>query len=538
MKIKFYLVLSFLMVTVFAFAQNISVIPRPESIVVARGEFLFDKVAITCSDKSVMPEALFLKEKLSVAGVQVAVAKGKKSKTGILLQFAPGLGGVEDYRLEITPEQVVVKASGKAGIFYGIQTLLQMAEPKAGSLALPCGVITDSPRYAWRGYMLDESRHFFGKEKVKQLLDNMASYKLNKFHWHLTDEPGWRVEIKKYPKLATVGGKGNWSDPNCQDVHYYTQDEIKELVAYAAARHIEVIPEIDMPGHATAANMAYPEMSGGGTPEHPEFTFNVGKEEVYTFLTDVLKEVAALFPSPYLHIGGDEVSFGIKAWETDPHIQALIRREGMKNVKDAERYFMLRMADTVRSLGKTLVGWDELLDLNVSNSKTLIMWWRHDRVNQLKKSLSGGYATVMCPRRPLYFDFIQYGGHKWGRVWNGFCPLEDVYAFPDKGMASWQLPAGQLELIQGIQANVWTERIHTAERLDYMTYPRICALAESAWTKPEGKDFDSFGQRMEKHYRNFDKAGIYYFDHRNPAHHPEPAGPQQKKRETPMDFRD
>lgn len=538
MKIKFYLVLLFLMVAVVALAQNISVIPYPESVVMGKGEFKFNKGVIGCPDKSVMPEALFLKEKLSVAGVRATVANGKKNKTGILLQLVPGLGGEEGYRLEITPAQVVIEAGGKAGIFYGIQTLLQMIEPGSGDFVLPCAVVTDSPRYAWRGFMLDESRHFFGKEKVKQLLDYMASYKLNKFHWHLTDEPGWRIEIKQYPKLTTVGGKGNWSDPNCPDVRYYTQEDIKELVAYAAARHIEVIPEIDMPGHATAANMAYPEMSGGGTPEHPEFTFNVGKEEVYTFLTNVLKEVAGLFPSPYLHIGGDEVSFGIKAWETDPHVQALMKRKGMKNVREAERYFMLRMADTVRALGKTLVGWDELLDLNVSNSETLIMWWRHDRVNQLKKSLSGGYTTVMCPRRPLYFDFIQYNGHKWGRVWNGFCPLEDVYAFPDQGMASWQLPADQLKLIRGIQANVWTERIHNEKRLDYMTYPRICALAESAWTKSEAKDFASFRQRMEKQYLCFDKSGIYYFDHRKPESHPEPAGPQQKKRDVPMDFRD
>lgn len=323
----------------------------------------------------------------------------------------------------------------------------------------------------------------------------MAYYKLNKFHWHLTDEPGWRIEIKKYPRLTSVGGKGNWSDPNCQDVRFYTQEEIREIVAYAAERHIEVIPEIDMPGHATAANNAYPEYSGGGTPEHPDFTFNVGKEDTYSFLTDILREVAALFPSPYLHIGGDEVAYGIKAWLTDPDVQALMKREGMKEVREAERYFMHRMVDSVHALGKVLVGWDELLDLNVSSKETIIMWWRHDRINQLKKSLAGGYTTVMCPRRPLYFDFIQYQGHKWGRVWAGFCPLEDVYAFPDKGLGAWNIPADQLSHIQGIQANVWTERMHTIKRLDFMTFPRLCALAEAAWTQSCLKDYVSFTKK-------------------------------------------
>ena len=322
MKSKFYLVLLSLIASHFVLAQKVNVIPYPQSVVTREGVFELRKGAIGCSDASVMPEALYLKEKLEKQGTVVSAKVAKKAP--IFLSLEPGSGEKEAYRLEISPKQITVRAADRAGIFYGLQTLLQMAETGGGRLSAPCCEISDAPRYGWRGYMLDESRHFFGKEKVKQLLDYMAVYKLNKFHWHLTDESGWRIEIKQYPKLATVGGKGNWSDPNCPDVRYYTQEEIKELVAYAAARHIEVIPEVDMPGHATAANMAYPELSGGGTPEHPDFTFNVGKEEVYTFLTNVLREVTTLFPSPYLHIGGDEVSFGIKAWETDPHVQALI----------------------------------------------------------------------------------------------------------------------------------------------------------------------------------------------------------------------
>lgn len=516
-------------------AQEVPVIPYPKSVVLDGGEMTLEKGRIGCADADFWPEAILLKEKLAAQLPESELSR-KEKKATIVLKRLSGLKGDEAYRIEIGSGRVVIGAQARAGLFYGIQTFLQLMNNEGKHLK--CGVIEDAPRYAWRGYMLDEARHFFGKEKVKQILDYMAYYKLNKFHWHLTDEPGWRIEIKKYPKLTTVGGRGNWSNPNCPDVRYYTQEDIREIVAYAAARHIEVIPEIDMPGHATAANSAYPELTGGGTPEHPDFTFNVGKEEVYAFLTDVLREVAGLFPSSYLHIGGDEVSYGIKAWETDPHVQAMMKREGLKNVKEAERYFIHRMVDSVYALGKTLIGWDELLELNVPNKQTVIMWWRHDRINQLKKSLAGEYATIMCPRRPLYFDFIQYKDHKWGRVWNGFCPLEDVYDFPDKGMASWHLPVGQLQYIQGIQANLWTERVHNTQRLDFMTFPRICALAESAWTQPEQKDYASFFRRMEQAYRDFDRDGLYYFDARQPAAHPEPAGPQRQKREVPMDFRD
>lgn len=516
-------------------AQEISVIPYPAEVRMQEGSFRLKEGKIGCGAPQFAPEARWLAGRLEELSCRMSVSEGGK-KAAVLLTFSEEIRNREGYRLRITPKNAVITARDRAGMFYGIQTFLQLAGNGDG--VLPCCEIEDAPRYDWRGYMLDESRHFFGKEKVKQLLDRMAYYKLNKFHWHLTDEPGWRIEIRKYPRLATVGGKGNWSDPNCSEVRFYTQEEIREIVDYAAERHIEIIPEIDMPGHATAANLAYPELSGGGTPEHPDFTFNVGKEKVYQFLTDVLREVAGLFPSPWLHIGGDEVSFGIKAWETDADVRAMMEREGLTGVKEAERYFIHRMADSVRMLGKTLVGWDELLDSDVSVDGTLILWWRHDRVGQLRKSLAKGYETVMCPRRPLYFDFIQHKDHKWGRVWSGFCPLEDVYAFPDKGMAAWDIPAGQLTRIRGIQANAWTERMHTAERLDFMTYPRICALAESAWTPAGVKDYGSFTKRMEKAYRDFDRAGIYYFDARNPGAHPEPAGPQQKKRNMPMDFRD
>lgn len=517
-------------------AQSPGIIPFPAFCEVKEFCFKSPKPVINYAAE-LLPEAEYLQKTLhdhQQGTFRLTTAKSAGKGIYLLLDttFAP-----EAYSLEVGKNEIQITGGSRTGVFYGIQTLLQYSKAN-GLKGIACCKIQDAPRFGWRGMMLDESRHFFGKEKVKQLLEQMSRFKLNKFHWHLTDESGWRIEIKKYPQLATIGGKGNWSDPNSREIKYYKQEDIREIVAYAASLHIEVIPEIDMPGHATAANAAYPQLSGGGTPEHPDFTFNVGKEEVYSFLTDVLQEITSLFPSPYIHIGGDEVAYGIKAWETDKAIQAMMKREGLKSVKEAERYFMLRMTDSVRKLGKTPVGWDELLDLGVSSDHTLIMWWRHDRVNQLKKSLSGGYSTVLCPRRPLYFDFIQYKDHKWGRVWSGFCPLEDVYTFPDTGLANWQIPEEQLNLIRGIQANVWTERIHTPQRLDFMIYPRLCALAEAAWTKPELKNYDSFQKRMEGIYQQWDKENIYYFDARKPEKHPEPSGPQQKKRNVPMDFRD
>ena len=504
----------------------INIIPMPAYMEKGDSTIICNSFRIK-APKSLSGEVVLLKEALSAQGY--AIGDGIK----ITLSLDKKLPS-ESYDLRISCEKgIEIKGGDASGVFYGTRSLLQLMNASSKSGILECLHIQDKPRYGWRGYMLDESRHFFGVEKVKQLLDLMAYYKLNKFHWHLTDEPAWRIEIKRYPLLTTVGGTGSWSDPDLPAA-YYTQEQIRDIVSYAAARHIEVIPEIDMPGHATAANRAYPELTGGGTPEHPDFTFNPGKEEVYAFLTNVLREVSELFPAPYLHLGGDEVAFGIKAWETDSSVQDLLKREGLKQVKDAERYFMLRMADSVKMLGKKLIGWDELLDISVVQNNTVIMWWRHDRTEQLKKSVSSGFSTILCPRRPLYFDFIQRQGDKWGRVWNGFNPLKDVYNYPDSDLDRWKLSEEEERLILGIQANLWTERVQNENRLDYMTYPRLCALAEAAWSSREVKDFDSFCQRLQDSYRLFDQLGIYYF-------HPdikEPQGPVRKEKEVPMDFRD
>jgi hexosaminidase len=518
-----------------AFAQENTVIPRPAHYGLTTTPCPAQTNIIGYTDKTLADEAAFLKAALEQRqGKNVKVKQTSSLKRGIMLSIDRKTGGEEAYRMEMTDKVIRLTGGGEAGVFRAMQTLLQTLD--AGSLHT--GTITDAPRYAWRGIMLDEARHFFGKEKVKQILDAMAYYKLNKFHWHLTDETGWRLEIKQYPKLTSVGACGNWSTPGQGAAQYYTQEDVAEIVAYAAARHIDIIPEIDMPGHATAAVRAYPQLSGGGTPAHPDFTFHVGREATYTFLTNVLREVATLFPSQYIHLGGDEVSFGIKAWKTDPEVKELMRREGLADVKAAEHYFMRRMADSVRTMGKTMAGWDEMLAGQPDTAKTLIMWWRHDRPAELRRALNGGYSTVLCPRRPLYFDFIQHASHKWGRVWNGFCPLEDVYNFPDKDLETWGIDTGREKFIAGVQANVWTERIHTPQRLDFMLFPRLCAVAEAGWTQAAQKDYSNFSRRMEAAYEYMDSLNIYYFDPRRPDRHPEPAGAVQGQKDIPMDFRD
>ena len=431
------------------------------------------------------------------------------------------VSGDEAYTLVVEPNSILLQASSEAGLFYAKEALLQLSRFGKGNVRA-CK-IQDQPRYGWRGFMLDESRHFFGKEKVKQYLDIMASLRLNVFHWHLTDEPGWRIEIKRYPKLTTEGAVGNWHDPKAPAT-FYTQEEIKEIVAYAADRHIMVVPEFDMPGHATAVCRSYPEISGGGEGKWQHFTFHPCKEETFEFISNVLDEIVALFPSPYIHIGGDEVHYGNQSWFTDPEIQQFIKDKNLGNETGLEQYFIRRAADIVASKGKTMIGWDEMIDAGVSPDKAVIMWWRHDRKHQLVKALENGYRVIMTPRRPLYADFIQYGGHKVGRVWGGYNTIEDIYRFPEPII---HLTRDYEDQVMGLQFSLWTERVADAKRLDYMTFPRLVAVAESAWTPAKSKECSLFMQKLPYFLQFLGEKGIYYFNPFNPESTPEPSAPDK-----------
>lgn len=427
----------------------------------------------------------------------------------------------EGYELNITKDTAEVKASSEAGLFYGKEALLQLI--RAGKGHVNVCRIQDNPRFAWRGFMLDESRHFFGKEKVMQYLDIMASLRLNVFHWHLTDEPGWRIEIKRYPKLTTIGSVGNWHDSKAMPM-FYTQKEIKEIVAYAAERHIMVIPEFDMPGHATSACRAYPELSGGGEGRWDGFTFHPCKEETFEFISNVLDEIVELFPAPYIHIGGDEVHYGNQDWFKDPEIQHFIQEKKLVNETGLEHYFIRRATDIVASKGKIMVGWDEIVDAGISPEKAVVMWWRHDRKYQLVKALERGYKVVMTPRLPLYGDFVQYPTHTVGR-YEQYNLLEDVYCFPEPIM---NLAEGYEEQILGIQYSVWSERIDKGKRLDFMTFPRLFAVAESAWTPAIRKNIGMFLKKLPIYLSRLDKLGVYYFNPFNPPSTPEPSAPDKQ----------
>ncbi|MCL6264881.1 beta-N-acetylhexosaminidase [Flagellimonas myxillae] len=495
--------------------QTWIVTPYPNAVTVAPGGFDFSQgVHLESADPNLEGVVSFFQKRMEEIGVNV----DNESRKKIHLELAAGDEKKQEaYALKIGKTRIQLTASHPKGIFYGMMTLWQQLR-LSKNMSVPRGFVEDVPRYGHRGFMLDESRHFFGKEKVKQLIDLMAVLKLNTFHWHLTDSPGWRIEIKAYPKLTTVGGIGNHTNPDAP-ARFYTQEDIKEIVAYAAERQVEIIPEIDMPGHATAANRAYPEFSGGGSEKHPEFTFDPGKEGTYHYLTTILEEVASLFPSEYIHLGGDEVHFGNEKWKTNDSIQALMRREQLSTLVDVEHYFIRRMADQLTQMDKKLAGWDEIVESDVSKQGSVVYWWRHDKGDQLQKSLDKGYATVLCPRVPLYFDFVQHDSHENGRRWDGFGTLEDVYAYPE---STHKFTEAEAKLIEGIQGNLWTERFDSDIWVDYMTFPRMVALAESAWTSKDNKNLERFNTNLLPFHNFLESLGIGYFNSFDPTLTPEP----------------
>lgn len=506
------------------FAQKNAIIPEPVSARFTDDNYLnVAQISYHCPAGQEGLIRNFVRE-LNWLGITLPEPeKGTRKSANLVLERVKTLTGEETYRMSISGRSIQIQASSDAGFFYGLQSLAQLsvADPQMSGMKIPCCSLEDQPRFGWRGLMLDESRHFFGKEKVKQLLDWMAFYKLNRFHWHLTDSHGWRLEILKYPQLTSVGGIGNFSDPGAAAA-FYTQEEVREIIRYAAERFIEVIPEIDMPGHAAAANRAYPEFSGGGSANYPEFTFNPGKEETYSYLTDILREVALLFPSKYIHLGGDEVHFGNQQWTANRDVKALMEKHQLADLQAVEFYFIKRMTDSVAALDKTMIGWDEIVTAGIPAAKCKTMWWRHDKPQQLNRALEQGYHTILCPRIPLYFDFVQHNSHQSGRYWSKeYAPLEKILEF----QKTYSGPLSSYpQLIDGIQANLWTETIDSAERLDFMSYPRIAALAEVAWSKNPSPSYSGFMQRLQPSFRLYKAKKISFFDPEHPGETPEIAG--------------
>jgi hexosaminidase len=316
------------------------------------------------------------------------------------------------------------------------------------------------------------------------------------------------VEITRYPKLALVGGVGNFSDSTATAA-YYTEGDIKEIVAYAQERFIQVIPEIDMPGHASAANRAYPQFSGGGSKEHLDFTLDPGNESTYGYISNILRELAVLFPGTVVHIGGDEVTFGRENWNNLPGVKTLMVEQHLSTLDDVEHYFTRRISDSLFSWNREVGVWDEAIGAGLPVKGTTVFWWRQDHPEKLKAALDAGYSIVLCPRLPLYFDFVQLESDRFGRRWNhkAVNPLDSVYAFPQNLKL---VEAEKNDHILGIQANIWTETVGSAQRLDYLLFPRIAALAESAWSTGELKNYADFLGRLESDKKLYDRAKVYY----------------------------
>jgi hexosaminidase len=450
--------------------------------------------------------------------------------TGILPANQAAIGAIrfvhaagvpaEGYDLEIAPAGAVVRSSTEAGAFYAAQTLKQL---RAADGSLPCVTIHDEPRFSWRGMMLDAARHFQSKEYVERYLDLMAGFKLNVFHWHLVDDHGWRIEIKKYPKLTEVGAwrkQPGYTNNGGIYGGFYTQDDIREVVAYAAARHITMVPEIEMPGHSEAALAAYPELTCDGKPGFVGYFFDypckaqrfpasscgvycAGNEQTFAFLEDVLTEVMVLFPGKYIHVGGDEVDMGY--WNRCAKCQARMKAEGLKDGRELEGYFMKRIETFLNIHGKKLIGWDEILEGGLAPNAT-VMSWRG--VEGGRAAVKAGHHAVMSPQNALYFDHAQSASPDHPPSWPGVNSLETVYRYepvPD-GLAP-----EQEKLILGAQANLWTCFTHTPELLDLMTFPRECALAEIDWSPKVARDWKDFSARMEAYYSRLDALGVRYY---------------------------
>ncbi len=435
----------------------------------------------------------------------------------IVLSLVESLGQKEAYTLEVSPNGIEIKAGTTAGIFYGVQTLLQLL-PSDGSVELPCLNIEDQPRYPWRGMHLDCVRHFMPVPFLKKFIDLMALFKFNTFHWHLTDDQGWRLESRRYPRLTEVGAwraetvRGFEKGPGDGVPHggFYTREEAREIVEYAAARFITVVPEIEMPGHATAALAAYPEFSCTGGPfsvatEWGIFqdVFCVGNDATLAFLENVLDEVLEIFPSTFIHIGGDECPKD--RWRVCPECQARIRAEGLADEDALQSWLIGRMSRFLQSRGRRLVGWDEILEGGLAEGAT-VMSWRGEAGGI--EACNAGHDVVMTPGDRVYFNFSQDRPETNPLLQEiPYTSLESVYRYEP---TPEQIDPAQRHHLLGAQGQLWTEYMPTTRRVEYMAFPRTLALAEVLWSPRESHDFASFEQRLPAALRLFDERGVSY----------------------------
>ena len=468
--------------------RQVNLIPKPEQITMTGGTFTVDSLALFGGQSS------------------------RNIKTVIDEAWS---GNPEGYQLDVTPGGIDLRAGSPDGLFDGMQTLRQLY---AGG-EVPCVSIRDNPRFGYRGLHLDVSRHFFSKEEVMKLLDVMSFYKLNTLHMHLTDAGGWRIEIDKYPKLTsetafrTESDWRKWWDGRDRKYlpegtpgaygGYYTKEDIREIVKHAASKHINIIPEIEFPGHSEEVLMAYPELSCSGKP-YQNGDFCIGNELSFTFMEDVLAEVIDLFPSEYIHVGGDEA--GKSAWKKCPKCQALMKEKGMKNVDELQSYMIHRAEEFLNSKDRKLIGWDEILEGGLAPEATVMSWRGEDGGI---KSARMGHDVVMTPGNYMYLDFYQADPKTQPYAIGGYTPIKKVYSYDPVPADS--LTVEECRHILGVQANTWTEYIQTPEHLEYMMFPRALAVAEIGWTSQELRTWEDFKPRMNAHISKLQGMGIRTF---------------------------
>jgi len=511
-------------------AQNrqlpVDVIPQPVSIVQTGLDFLVDvgtRIIFDEGDAGQRALATMLAEMIERTAefrpdVNEAAAQAVSGNAIVLTTRAlDSPPQDESYALTVTPELVTLLAKTLRGLFYSVQTIRQLLpldierSAEAGVAAecrIPGVTIEDWPRYAYRGMHLDVCRHFFPVEFVKKYIDLLASFKMNMFHWHLTEDQGWRIEINKFPKLTEIGAWRNGADGNRYG-GFYTQDEIRAVVDYAARRFVTVIPEIELPGHARAALAAYPEYSCTGGPFEVAAEWGIfkdvycpGREETFVFLEHIFHEVADLFPGPYIHIGGDECPK--TRWKAHDLCRRRIRAEGLADARELQSYFIKRIEKVLSARGKKLIGWDEILEGGPAAGAT-VMSWRG--MNGGITAARGGHDVIMTPTSHCYFDYYQGDPETEPKAFNGLTTLEKVYGFEPTPAI---LTDGEARHILGAQGNVWTEYISTTEHAEYMAVPRMLALAEVVWSPKNSRNWDDFRRRLEFKYRDLDLRGVHY----------------------------
>jgi len=528
MRKKLNLIILILFITMNISAQEFAIIPKPMELSKGAGQFVLDKDCVLKFDTGnaeISRIAGFLNEYLQEMYGFKAKLQGEGKPVQFILISRLDLGE-EGYLLKVNPNEIVITASEPAGLFYGMQTLKQILPLEAtnSSVAVPSVDIKDQPRFAWRGNMLDCGRHFFPVSFIKKYIDILAMYKLNTFHWHLTEDQGWRLEIKKYPLLTEIS---HWRDETIVGHQrdngemdgigyggFYTQDQAREIVRYAAERYITVVPEIEMPGHSSAALAAYPNLGCTGGPYKVQQTWGVhkdvycaGNEETFEFLQNVLDEVLDIFPSQFIHVGGDECPKD--AWKECPKCQARIKENDLKDEHELQSWFITRMDHYLTLKGRRLIGWDEILEGGVAPQAT-VMSWRGEKggIEAAKQR----HDVVMSPNSYMYIDYYQSRDKENEPLAiGGFLPLEKVYSYEPLPA---ELTAEEAKHILGVQTNLWTEYVATTKKAEYMLLPRLEAEAEVGWTKMDLKDYNDFTQRLEVDNKRLEKMGINFRDYK------------------------